>query len=158
MSKNEEVNKGKGWEEVYWESHKYNERVKLKSGTYLYAVCPFCSKELTSQNKLMIEIVNPDGEVGELAISPYLNVYEHKTELHLPEGKEVKDIRCPFCHDSIIREDVKCSLCGSPAATFLIKLSNSKVPFNICSRVGCVWHSISQEDENKIILEDSDEW
>ena len=158
MSKNEETNKSNSWEELYWKSHNYNERVKLKTGTYLQAICPFCSESLTSKNELLLEVTKQSGEKGELAISPYLNIYERTTRLTLPEGEEIEDIKCPFCHKSLIRKDLDCKLCSAPAATFLVKLSNTNVPFNICSRVGCKWHSISQEDENKIILEDSNEW
>jgi len=47
-----EKDKGKGqsWEELFWKSHKYNERVNIKSGSYLRSFCPHCEKELTRNN------------------------------------------------------------------------------------------------------------
>ncbi len=149
---------GKGWEELYWKSHKYNERIKLKTGTYLKAVCPFCDAVLTGDNKLILEVENPEGERGTVEISPYLNVFERRTDLHLPEGEKVKDVKCPACHHSFLVEGEKCGSCGAPIAEFLIGVSNLKVPFRICTTIGCKWHSISNDDENKIILEDSNEW
>ena len=150
--------KSKGWRDLYWKSHKYNERVKIKSGTYLDSFCPFCEKELTKENELLLEVVNPDDQSGAVSLSPYLNVFERNTHLHLPKGKNVKDVKCPHCHESLVREDVLCGICASPSASFMVRVSTEKVPFYICTKVGCTWHSISNEDESKLILDDSDEW
>ncbi len=146
------------WEDVFWKSRKYNERQKIKSGFYLHSFCPFCKKELTEEHDLSLEVVNQNGEVGILHLNPYLNSYEHKTDIKLSAGEEARDLRCPHCHQSLKVEGKKCGLGDARVAGFLIGVSNSKVPFYICMRVGCPWHAIDPDDESKIILDSSDEW
>ena len=146
------------WEEHYWDSHNYNYRKNIKSGTYLHSYCPFCSKEITRGNALPFEVVNQDGEVGIVELSPYLNTFQRHTDIRLSEGEDVKDLRCPHCHKSLKVEGMKCGHGDLHVASFLVGISNSKVPFFICMKVGCTWHAISPEDESKIILDDSDEW
>ncbi len=149
---------GKTWEGMFWEPHKYNERIKLKSGTYLQTFCPHCGQELNHDQVLRLEVVNFSGEDGIVELCPYLDTFQRQTTIRLPEGKEVKDLRCPLCHQSLLLPDINCGACGAPAAGFLIRVSTAKVPFVLCTRVGCNWHAIANDDENKIILDDSDEW
>ncbi len=150
--------KKESWESIFWRSHKYNERIKLKSGSYLRSFCPFCEKELTRDNMIHLEVVNPDGECGWVELSAYLNSFERKTDIKLPEGQEVKDLRCPHCHHSLKVEGKHCGLGDDHVAGFFIGVSNTRVPFFICMREGCHWNSISPDDESQIILDDSHEW
>jgi len=147
-----------GWEGIFWESHKYNERKRLKTGSYLRSFCPHCEKELTSDNFIKLEVVRPDDEIGILALSAYLNVFDKKTDIKIPEGEEVKDLRCPHCHRSLKIEGQKCGNGDAHVAGFLIAISNTKIPFMICMRAGCHWHAISVDGKNQIILDDSHEW
>ncbi|MEW6412720.1 MAG: hypothetical protein AB1483_09645 [Candidatus Zixiibacteriota bacterium] len=155
--KDKERDKKDSWEGLVWEPHKYNERKKLKSGSYLRSFCPHCDAELTRDNVIQLEVINIEGASGSLQLSPYLNVFEHKTDIKLPAGQEARDLRCPECHKSLMVERY-CRACDSHAASFLIGISNTKVPFFICMREGCHWHDISAADETQIILDDSDEW
>ncbi len=157
MAKNGGGN-NESWEGLYWDSHKYNDRRKIKSGTYLHSFCPFCSKEITSENVLLLEIVTPDDVVGLLELSPYLNVFERKTNIHIPDGSELKDLRCPHCHASLKVAGKQCGLGDSSVASFLVGVSNTKVPFYVCMKIGCHWHAIDPEDQDKILLDGSDEW
>jgi len=154
----EKGGKKESWEDLFWEPHKYNERIKLKSGTYLHATCPHCSGELTKNDVLSLEVISPENETGIIELSPYLDSFERKTTIKLPEGKEVKDLRCPLCHKSLVTKNQHCGLCNSKVACFLIGAASIKVPFYICTKSGCQWHAISTEDENKILLDNSDEW
>ncbi len=156
--KDEKDGKKESWEDLFWEPHKYNERIKFKSGTYLHSICPHCDKELTKKQSLILEVVNPDNEIGIVELSPYLDSFEKTTNIKLPEGKVVKDLRCPKCHESLIVKKQRCGLCDSKVASFLVSTSSIKVPFFICTRSGCTWHAISTEDENQILLDSSDEW
>ncbi|MBU1919808.1 hypothetical protein KKG66_03110 [bacterium] len=146
------------WEGMFWKAHKYNERVKIKSGTFLNSFCPYCGAELTADNMLQLIVVNEDGTEGKLELSPYLNQFDQKTDIQLPGGKEVKDLKCPHCNKTLVVDDIQCGKCKSHVASFLIGSANAKVPFYICMKVGCHWHSLSRADSDSIILDDSDEW
>lgn len=148
---------GDRWEDMYWRPHNYNERTKIKSGAYLESYCPHCETRISYESVIRFEVLTPDNEIGTVDISAYLNVFERKTSMRLREGQEVKDLRCPECHHTLITER-KCGTCQSPSALFLIGVSNARVPFYICTRVGCRWHALSPEDEDKLILDNSDEW
>ena len=104
-----------------------------------------------------LSIINNEGESGTLKLSPYLNVFSHESTIRLPEGTTVKDIRCPYCGESLITQE-KCPVCGSDVANILVTSSTKLVDFKFCSKAGCKWHGISEEDEKSIILDDSDEW
>ncbi|MBU0690726.1 hypothetical protein KKC97_04380 [bacterium] len=146
------------WEGMFWKAHKYNERVKIKSGTFLNSFCPHCGKELTSHNILELEVVNAEGKQGKLELSPYLNQFDLKTDIQTPDDQEVQDLKCPHCHESLVVEGGLCSICKSHIAGFQIGSANAKVPFFICMKKGCHWHSLSRDDSDTIILDDSDEW
>ncbi len=105
-----------------------------------------------------MDIISSNGEKGNLDLSPYLNVFDHHTDITIPEGKEIKDLLCPYCHKSFRADHEKCDRCNSHTAQLLIGSSNLKVPFFICMRIVCHWHALSSEHTQQIILEDSDEW
>ncbi len=146
------------WEDIFWEPHKYNERRKLKTGLYLRSFCPHCNKELMRNDMIHLEVVSPSDETGWIELSPYLNVFSRKTDIKLPGGQEVKDLLCPHCHHTLLIDGKCCGVCKSHVASFLIGVSNAKVPFLICLREGCHWHAVSPDDETEIILDDSQEW
>jgi predicted RNA-binding Zn-ribbon protein involved in translation (DUF1610 family) len=149
---------GKGWQNLAWKSHKYNERIKVKSGTYLSSFCPHCGQELTKNNMIIFEAVNQSDETGMIELSPYLNSYEKKTSIGVPVGEELKDLRCPHCHESFVVPGKRCGIGDAHVASFLVSVSETKVPFLICLRAGCPWHEIDPDDEQQMILEDSHEW
>ena len=146
------------WESVVWKPHKYNERLELKSGTYLRSFCPHCDSELTRDQMLRLEVINAKGESGLLKISAYLNHFDRKTDIKLPRGREVKDLRCPDCHQSLTVKGKRCPVDHARVASFLIGISHTRVPFFICMKEGCRWHDISPDDEIQIILDESHEW
>jgi len=146
------------WKDMFWKSYKYNERTKIKSGTYLHSFCPYCQKELTDGNVLSLNVIKSDGQEGKMDLSPYLNTYTRDTDIKFAEGEEMHDLLCPHCKRSLKVKGKKCGLGDSHVASFLIGISNIKVPFYICMRTGCRWHAIYPEDESKIILDGSDEW
>jgi hypothetical protein len=146
------------WESIVWKPHKYNERIQLKAGSYLRSFCPHCDAELTSEHALCLEVISPDGKTGLIRLSPRLDCFEHKTDIQLPEGQEVKDLRCPHCHHSLRDEKRRCPVENAHVAFFLVGISNTRVPFYICMREGCRWHEISPDDTSQIILDDSHEW
>jgi hypothetical protein len=130
----------------------------IASGTFLYAYCPHCKRSLIESDMLKLKIVNPQGEVGYIMLSPYLNVFSSKSTIFLPEGKPVGDLRCFHCDSSLMIEEKVCEVCSSPLARISISARSKLIDFYICSKKGCRWHGLSEEDINEIRLEDSMEW
>lgn len=128
----------------------------IKSGTFLYAYCPYCKRSLIEENMLKLKVVN--GEEGYMLLSPYLNVFSSKSTIYLPENKDISEIKCPHCDESLIVKEDNCDSCGSPTAKILVSASTKMIEFFVCSRKGCRWHGLSDKDMNDIRLEDSMEW
>ncbi len=130
----------------------------IKNGTFLYTYCPHCKHSLNKDNEVELIIVNKNGERGLLHLSPYLNVFNHKSTIRLPEGEAVEDLLCPHCEQSIVEENEEHKECSEKIAKILVTTSTKLVDFYFCVKPGCKWHGIKKEDEQKIILEDSYEW
>ncbi|PIP14132.1 MAG: hypothetical protein COX48_02285 [bacterium (Candidatus Stahlbacteria) CG23_combo_of_CG06-09_8_20_14_all_34_7] len=129
----------------------------IRNGTFLFTYCPHCQKSLIKGNEIELEITNSKGEKGTLHLSPYLNVFKHRSTIRLEVGEEIEDINCPHCKKSIVIDD-KCPECGSKTAKILVTSSVKLVDFRFCTKPGCKWHGISDLDESIIMLEDSKEW
>lgn len=129
----------------------------IKNGTYLYAYCPHCKKALIKDDMIELDVVNPNDEEGKLNISPYFNVFQHKSTIRLRPDQAVKDIKCPHCHKSIIVKE-KCPDDEFPAAKITVTSYSKMVDFYFCTKPGCKWHGLSKEDEEIIQLEDNKEW
>ena len=121
-------------------------------------ICPHCKKGLIENNMLKFKIEKDDGKIGYLLLSPYLNVFSHKSTIRLPEKKAVKAIKCWHCESSLIEKDKKCPKCGSEIARISVAAMSKMIDFYICSKKGCTWHGLSDEDLKYIIIEDSEEW
>ncbi len=127
----------------------------VESGTFLNAYCPHCRKSLIENDMLKLKIIN--GGEGFLLLSPYLNVFTSKSTIFLSEDKTVSDLKCFHCDASLIAEK-KCEKCESPAAKISISARTKFIDFYICTKKGCKWHGLHEEDLYEIRLEDSDEW
>ena len=137
---------------------KKNDREIIISGTYLQSFCPHCQKSLIENNMLKFRIEKDNDEKGYLLLSPYLNVFSHKSTIRLPEKKAVKEIKCWHCDSSLIEKERKCPKCGSEIARISVAAMSKMIDFYICSQKGCTWHGLSDEDLKYIIFEDSEEW
>lgn len=149
---------GNRWQRHVWQPHSYNERVRLKTGTFLQSFCPHCGAELTHDDKLSLEVQTASGEIGIVDLSPYLNNFSRETNIDLPEGEKMKDVFCPHCEKSLIMEGMTCEHGDSQVAGFIVGVGNTRASFYICTKVGCHWHAMADEDSARIMLEDSDEW
>jgi len=136
-------------------SENTNEEI-IETGTFLQAYCPQCRKSLIENEMLRLKISN--GVEGDLLLSPYLNVFTSKSTIFLPEEKTVKDLKCPHCNKSLVIHEKECGKCGSPAARIIISARTKFIDFYICTKKGCRWHGLNEEDLYEIKLEDSDEW
>lgn len=130
----------------------------IESGTFLNSYCPHCRMNLISEGKIIFKMVNDKGELGILYLSPYLNVFKHATTIQVPEKLPLQDIKCIFCDDSLIEPGEECPKCGSPVAKIHISALKKLVDFRFCTRKGCTWHGISDEDLRDVMLDDSKEW
>jgi hypothetical protein len=150
--------KGKRWEDIVWEKHRYNDRTVIKSGSYLSSYCPSCGKSLIVDDMIHLQTVTADGREGWVELSPYLNVFERRSDIRLGEGEEVADLRCCHCHASLRAPDRQCGLGHDHVASLMVGISTVRVPFYFCMRVGCLWHRIDPDDQHRMILDDSMEW
>jgi ssDNA-binding Zn-finger/Zn-ribbon topoisomerase 1 len=130
----------------------------LGSGSFLNSYCPHCKMSLINDNLLILKVEKLDGEMGILYMSPYLNVFTHTTTVKIPEKAPVKDIKCIYCDHSLVHEEKKCPKCNSDLVRINVSAMRKLIDFYFCSRKGCVWHGLSDEDLNYITLEDSQEW
>ena len=131
---------------------------EITKKVYIDSYCPHCKASLVEDNVKVFKIINDNGEAGMLYLSPYLNIFTHRSDLELSEGLAVKDAMCPFCNKSLIDKNIKCDVCASPVVRIEVKAMNKVFPFDICSRKGCKWHGIKEDDLKLMFLEDSDEW
>jgi ssDNA-binding Zn-finger/Zn-ribbon topoisomerase 1 len=140
------------------EDYEQRTTVTMTKGTYLYAYCPHCHHSLIGRNTIGFIVTNQDGKEGNLALSPYLNVFTHCSTIEIPEGEQVKDLLCPHCRHSLLAQEQNCERCGSRTARITVSAMRKLITFYICLRKGCTWHGISDEDAQAMVLEDSLEW
>ncbi len=130
----------------------------LHSGSYLNSYCPHCKMSLISDNQLILKVEKQDGQIGILYMSPYLNVFTHTTTVKIPEKSPARDIKCIYCDHSLVHTEKKCPKCDSDLVQINVSAMRKLIDFYFCSRKGCVWHGLSDQDMNYIMLEDSQEW
>lgn len=128
----------------------------IETGTFLQTYCPLCKKSLIEDGMLKVKILN--GKEGLLMLSPYMNVFSSKSTIFLPEDKTVHNISCTHCNDSLISKSRKCGKCGSPVAKLAVGARTKLLDFYLCTKKGCKWHGLSENDLFDIRLDDSDEW
>jgi hypothetical protein len=130
----------------------------IETGSFLHAYCPHCRKSLIESDMLKLKIINDINEEGYVMLSPYLNVFSSKSTVFLSEGKPVEDLQCFHCNSTLMVSDKTCEVCESPVAAISIGARSKLIDFFICSKKGCKWHGLSEDDINEIKLEDSLEW
>ncbi len=130
----------------------------IKSGSFLSSYCPHCRNSLIENRMIRLGVESESGEKGFLMLSPYLNVFTHKSTVKLPEKHPIKSISCPHCNEKLFVADKKCPVCKSDIARIQVAAMNRIIDFYICSKKGCTWHGLSDEDLQSIILEDSKDW
>jgi len=144
--------------EIHDKFEKELETEIIKTGTFLKIYCPHCENGLVEKNSVIFKIKNEYKEQGFLLLSPYLNVFRNKSTVFIPDGAVVTEIMCPYCDASLMPEEKKCEECGSPAVNVEVAALRRMIDFYFCSKKGCPWHSLSKEDLQHVMLEDSDAW
>jgi len=138
--------------------NKKEEIEQIKAGTFLHSYCPHCNKSLIEDEMIKLIVIRPDQKKGFLMLSPYLNVFTSKTSLVLPENQAIDDLQCMHCKESLLVRDKECKECGSIIARIMIKTNKKLVDFYICSKKGCIWHGLSNDDYFNLRLDDSLQW
>lgn len=133
-----------------------DEKEIIASGSFLQSYCPHCSKSLIVGDQLKLKI--KDDECGYLMLSPYLNNFTSESTIELPKDKTVEDLLCFHCETSLIKKEKKCESCGSPTARVNVGARTKLLDFYICTKKGCKWHGLNENDLFDIRLEDSLEW
>lgn len=135
------------------------ERSHIKKETYLNCWCPHCGKGLNDADKAVFQIVNSRGEVGISRVSPHLNVLDRESTIHIEADEELADVQCPHCKVSLIEPERLCELDQCKLMAFHVSVSNSiKLKLLVCVRRTCRWYTMSEEDNERLILRDSHEW
>jgi len=128
----------------------------IRSGSYLQAFCPHCKKSNTDGNMVKFKVKNQKDEIGELILSPYLNLYTDNSTINIVEGELAKEVMCPNCSKSLIAKEKKCAICSSPIVGINVAAETKLINFYFCSKKGCNWNGLSEKDVKFVILE-SDE-
>ncbi|MBM4400033.1 MAG: hypothetical protein FJ041_06885 [Candidatus Cloacimonetes bacterium] len=139
-------------------SEKDEDKEIIKTGSYLSAYCPHCRNSLIEDRMIKLKVQNEQGEEGFLMLSPYLNVFTHKSTVKLTEKHPIKNIRCFHCDKPLFVHDKTCPECNSEIAKLQVAAMTRMIDFYICSKKGCTWHGLSEEDIQSIVLEDSKDW
>lgn len=157
--KNKSTDSPERWEEEIWASQPLMKRSNIKQNTYLNCWCPHCGVGLNEDDKAVFQIVNNAGLVGISKVSPYLNVLDRESTIHVEDDEELADVQCPHCHVSLIEPDRICKIDDCKLMAFHVSVSNSiKLKFIVCIRRSCRWYTMSEEDNERLILRNSHEW
>jgi hypothetical protein len=132
------------------------QRQLLRTGAYLHTSCPVCRGDLVENGWIRFKAIDAGGEEGELQLSPRFNVFDKKSNLPLQPGAELRDLLCPRCGISLVTPDRHCGKCGSKTVRIRIRVAVLEVGLYICTRIGCYWHGISEQDEKRLALEARD--
>jgi uncharacterized protein (UPF0212 family) len=130
----------------------------IKTGSFLSSYCPHCMRSLIEDRMIKLKVENESGETGFMMLSPYLNVFTHKSSIKLPERHPIKNIRCFHCDEPLFVQDKHCPVCNSEIAKILVAAMTKMIDFYICSKKGCTWHGLSDDDIQSIVLEDGKDW
>jgi len=134
-------------------------RTHFKHDTLLHCWCPHCREGLNEGDRAVFEIENKQGEVGVSKLSAYLNVLDQESTLQVDDDEELADVRCPHCRTSFIVPGQTCIQDGCKMAAIDVSVSNSqKMKLISCTRPTCRWYTMSDEDNERLILRDSHEW
>ncbi len=146
-------------EKENWGETSLISRSHIDQDTYLNCWCPHCKKSLNEDDKAVFQIINSQGQVGISRVSPYLNVLDRESTIHVEDDEELADVRCPHCHESLIVQNRLCKLDNCKLMWFYVSISNSiKLKLVVCIRRTCRWYEMSKEDNERLILRESYEW
>jgi len=125
----------------------------LRTGSYLHASCPVCRGDMIDGQWIQFLVAGVDGSQGLLQLSPRFNVFDKQASIPIETGEELRDLQCPRCRASLIDADLHCGRCGARAVKLHVVSARLELTLFICSRMGCPWHGITEEDRRRLVLE-----
>jgi hypothetical protein len=128
----------------------------LPTGTYLHIYCPHCEGDLLVDRRVHLAIVTAEGQPGELRLSPRFNVFDRQATVDLAVGSQLRDLCCPRCQASFVHRDLECEWCQSPIARVHVSAVRLDFDLYLCARVGCHWHGVSEQDRQRVQLDEPD--
>ncbi len=135
------------------------ERTGINADTYLNCFCPDCGEALNEDGKAVFHIVNLKGEEGISRISPYLNILDRESTINVDDDEELADVRCPHCNVSMIDPDQICKYDNCKMVKMHASVQDSqKLTITFCVLRTCRWYTMSEEDNERLIMRDSNEW
>ena len=112
----------------------------LKYKTYLSFYCPHCSNTFNverAHEKSLIFNAKWKNEDLILKLSPFLDVFDIKTSVEMPQDEVLDDLLCPHCKKSIIDPHVHCGECGSKVGKAIVSAYAKLIPFYFCLKNPC---------------------
>lgn len=106
--KNKDSDATDRWEKEVWGDNSLMERSHINRDTYLNCWWPHCEKGLNEGDKAVFQITSSQGEVGISRVSPYLNVLDQESTIHVEDDEVLADVHCPHC----LTEAGRCLNCG----------------------------------------------
>jgi hypothetical protein len=147
------------WEEEIWGSQPLMERSNINRDTYLNCWCPICGEGLNEDRSAVFRTVNQRGEEGIRHVSPYLNVLDRVSFLQMGEDEELVNVCCPHCNASLLDSNQTCKQSECKMVKIHISVQDSiKLSLIFCIRRSCRWYTMSEEDNERLILRESHEW
>jgi len=125
----------------------------LRTGTFLHTSCPVCGCNMVHGDWILFHAVALDGTEGELKLSDRFNVFDKLATFPLRAGEALGDLQCPRCRVSLLDPIRACERCGAKTVKVRIEAVRLAVNLYICTRTGCRWHGISQEDSERVVLD-----
>jgi predicted RNA-binding Zn-ribbon protein involved in translation (DUF1610 family) len=125
----------------------------LRTGTFLHVYCPSCGANLNQRDWIHLHMT-VGGQSGWLKLSSRFNVFDKKMSLNVPATAELDDLSCPRCQESMINPDLRCERCGSKTARIRVAAVQVDVHLDICVRLGCTWHALSELDRTRVVPEE----
>ena len=128
-------------------------RIVLRTGTYLHPCCPLCGEELVEDSLLHLTVIGAKGKQGELLLSPRFNVFAKESTIELAKGSNMQDLLCPHCKGSMLVPERPCELCNSKTAKLRVSVLGRDMDLLICTRIGCPWHGLTEDEDSHVILD-----
>lgn len=114
--------------------------------TYVHSFCPHCLKSLSDKNSVSLKLITDNNRMGFLILSPFLDQPSIKSTINIEDGELIKDLLCPYCNESLIKEGKSCNKCKSNVAELLVPANSRVIGYNICTKKGCLSHGLSNQD------------
>jgi hypothetical protein len=146
-------------EEEIFKAQSLMERTNINRDTYLNCWCPSCDAGLNEDGKAVFRIINQKGEEGIRRVSPYLNVLDRVSFLQMGDYEELANVYCPHCNVPLLEPNQACKHDKCKMVKIHISVQDSiKLPITFCVRDSCRWYTMSEEDNERLILRESHEW